>query len=91
MIINPHKCSCMCLRKHNDDTFNKETILEIKINRKLTFSSHIYTLRTKAGQKLDVLLRIPNYVDQNNKKTSVYSDVSRVFLGIPFSAGDFDQ
>ena len=47
MIINPDKCSYMCFSKNNDDdTFNfnefnlknrnKETILGIKIDRKLT-------------------------------------------------------
>ena len=47
MIINPDKCSYMCFSKINDDdTFNfnefnlknrnKETILGIKIDRKLT-------------------------------------------------------
>ena len=44
---------------------NKETILGIKIDQKLTFSSHIKTLCTKAGQKLRALVWISNYLDQN--------------------------
>ena len=69
----------MWLGKNNndDDTFsfnefnlknsNKETILGIKIQSKLTFSDHIEMLCAKAGQKLCVLLRISNYLDQNEK------------------------
>ena len=43
-----------------------ETTLGIKIERKLTFKSHIKILCTKAGQNLrSFLIRISNYVDQN--------------------------
>ena len=79
MIINPDKCSYICLGKNNndDDTFsfnefslknsNEETIFGIKIDQKLAFSSHIQTLCTKAGQNLCAVSRISNYLDQNKK------------------------
>ena len=79
IIINPEKCSYMCLDKNNNDDHtsslnafnlknsNKETILGIKIDRKLTLNSHIKTLYTKACQKLCALLRISNYFEQNEK------------------------
>ena len=48
--------------KHSD----VETTLGIKIDRKLTFKSHIKVLCTKAGQNLCAfLIGISNYVDQN--------------------------
>ena len=70
-MINPDKGSVicnMCLGKNNNDndTFsfneislknsNEETILWIKIDWELTFSSHIEALCTKKGQKLWALL-----------------------------------
>ena len=57
-------CSYMCLSKNNnnDETVNfnkfnlkrstKKNILGINIDQKITFTSHIKTLCTKAGQKL---------------------------------------
>ena len=57
-------CSYMCLSKNsnNDETFifnkfnlkrsTKKNILGINIDQKITFTSHIKTLCTKAGQKL---------------------------------------
>ena len=63
IIINSDKCSYKCLAKNtnDDDTLsfdefnlknrNEKTIPGMKIDRKLTFSSHIKTLCAKAGQK----------------------------------------
>ena len=63
MIINPDKCSYIGLDKNNDDDSlsvnefslkksNNETIIEIKVDQKLTLSNHIKTLYTKACPEL---------------------------------------
>ena len=45
----------------------KITIFGIKIDYKLTFSSHFKNLCIKAYQNLCAYLRIPNYYDQHQK------------------------
>ena len=42
----------------NQKNSNKETILGVKINRKITFGSHIKTFCAKAGEKLCAILKI---------------------------------
>ena len=70
------KTAIICLVKNNNNNYNfsfiecnlkitTETILLIKNNQKLTFNSHVQTLKT--GQELCALLRISNYLDQNEK------------------------
>ena len=94
--INPDKCSYLYQGKDNnaDDTFsfnefnlkdnNKKTILGINIDRKLTFSSHIKALCTKASQKLCALLGIPNYLHQNEKNLLHRSIIKSQFNYCPF-------
>ena len=67
VIINTDKCYTMCFGKNKNDngTFsfnefnlknsNEESILVIKIDRKLTLSNHIKTLCRKAGQTLCIV------------------------------------
>ena len=42
-----------------------EIIIEITIDRKLTFNKHIKNLCRKAGQKLSALVRVSPYLDEN--------------------------
>ena len=64
----------MCIGKNcADDTFRhngkkfkkrkKETILEVIIDSKLSFNSHINRICKKAGQKLSVLSRLSAFID----------------------------
>ena len=69
----------MCLGKNLDDTetlsFNdmalknsKEVeILEITLDRSMSFNTHIKNICRKAGQKLSALLRTSPYLDQGKK------------------------
>ena len=69
----------MCLGKNIDDTetlsFNdmalknsKEVeILEITLDRSMSFNTHIKNICRKAGQKLSALLRTSPYLDQGKK------------------------
>ena len=69
----------MCLGKNIDDietlSFNdmalknsKEVeILEITLDRSMSFNTHIKNICRKAGQKLSALLRTSPYLDQGKK------------------------
>ena len=81
MILNPGKCHFMSIGKENHDEHvfyydnltiknsNEEEILEVTIDRKLTFHQHIKKMCRKAGQKLSALLRLYPYLDTNKRKT----------------------
>ena len=81
MILNPGKCHFMSIGKDNHDEHvfyydnltiknsNEEEILEVTIDRKLTFHQHIKKMCRKAGQKLSALLRLSPYLDTNKRKT----------------------
>ena len=71
MILNTEKCHYMCMGKDVEEnkTFQilsqqkminskEEEILGIKIDRKLSFHQHIKNISKKAGQELNILLRI---------------------------------
>ena len=71
MILNTEKCHYMCMGKDVDENETlqilsqqkmincKEVeILGIKIDRKLSFHQHIKNISKKAGQELNILLRI---------------------------------
>ena len=84
MILNLGKCHLMSIDKdtRDKDVFyydnltlknsNEEEILEVIIDRKLTFHQHIKEMCRKAGQKLSALLRLSPYLDINKRKT-IYS------------------
>ena len=46
-------------------------ILEIKIDRKLSFHQHIKSISKKAGQKLSALLRISPYLEDKKRKLPI--------------------
>ena len=81
MTLNPGKCHFMSIGKdtHDEDVFyydnltlkksNKEKILGVTIDRKLTFHQHIKKVCCKAGPKLSALLRLSPYPDTNKSKT----------------------
>ena len=81
----------MCLGKNIDDTetlsFNdmalknsKEVeILEITLDRSMSFNTHIKNICRKAGQKLSALLRISPYLDQG-KKVLLYKSMINTSL-----------
>ena len=81
MILNPGKCYFMSISDKDTcdkDIFyydnltlknsNEEKILEVFIDRKLTFHQHIKKMFRKAGQKLNALQRLSPYLDTNKRK-----------------------
>ena len=81
MVLNPKKCHYLCLGKNsNNDKFvfdntswksNKEVILGIAIDNKLTFNSHIKNICIKANQKLCALSEVSNGKLILNNKISI--------------------
>ena len=78
MVLNPGKCHYLVLGKRsNSDTINLngtklasssyEKLLGILIDRDLSFDKHIRSLCRKAGQKLNALARISNYLTHDQK------------------------
>ena len=63
---------------HDEDVFyydnltlknsNEEEILEVTIDRKLTFYQHVKTMCRKAGQRLSALLRLSPDLDTDKRK-----------------------
>ena len=80
MILNPGKCHFMSIGKdtHDEDVFyydnltlknsNEEEILEVTIDRKLTFYQQVKTMCRKAGQRLSALLRLSPDLDTDKRK-----------------------
>ena len=78
MVLNPGKYHYLVLgNRSNSDTINLngtklasssyEKLLGILIHRDSSFDKHIKSLCRKAGQKLNVLARISNYVTRDQK------------------------
>ena len=78
MVLNPGKCHYIVIC--NDDPFHKiilnnneiassngEKLLDILLNSKLNFDSHVTFLFKKANQKLSALLRINHYLTPDQK------------------------
>ena len=87
MILYSDKCHYMCLRKDAVSDLlqlskeevkesEPETVLGIEIYNKLTFESHIKTLRSKASQKLGALQRISNLLG-TQKKTLLFNIITK--------------
>ena len=81
MVLNPEKCHFMALgtnSKNNENYLDLgntrllaspvETLLGIKIDQTLTFNNHVKNLCKKAGQKLNALTRISNFMSFSQKK-----------------------
>ena len=80
MILNPNKCHYMYIGKNTESDIFKfenvclenskeEVILEMTIDNKLTFDSHIKSICQKVGQKLSALSRISPYLETNKKES----------------------
>ena len=90
MVLNPEKCHYLVLGKRsNSDTINLngtklasssyEKLLGILIDRDLSFDKHIKSLCRKAGQKLNVLARISNYLTHDQKRLLLNSIIKPQF------------
>ena len=95
MVLNPEKCHYMCLGSNVDnmEEFNsldyklnnseEETMLGIKIDRKLNFQNHINDLCRKASQKINALNRIASYIDVHKRKIIYTSIIKSQFSYCP--------
>ena len=79
MVLNPGKCHYLVLgNRSNSDTINLngtklasssyEKLLGILIDCDLSFDKHIKSLCRKAGQKLNALAQISNYLTHDQKR-----------------------
>ena len=79
MLLKPGKCHYLVLgNRSNSDTINLngtkpvissyEKLTGILIDRDLSFDKHIKSLCRKAGQKLNALARISNYLTHDQKR-----------------------
>ena len=62
-VLNPGKCHYLVLRRNS----SYEKLLGILVDRDLSFEKHIKSLCRKAGQKLNALARISNYLTHDQK------------------------
>ena len=75
--------------RYNKSKWNKlasssyEKLLGILIDRDLSFDKHIISLCRKAGQKLDALARISNYLTQDQKRRLLDSIIKSQFSYCP--------
>ena len=94
IVLNPGKCHYLVLGTiSNSDTINlngtklasssHEKLLGILIDRDLRFDKHIKSLRRKAGQKLDALARISNYLTHDQKRLLLNSIIKSQFCYCP--------
>ena len=94
MVLNPMKCHCLVLgNRSNSDTINLngtkmasssyEKLLGILTDRDLSFDEHIKSLYRKAGQKLNALARISNYLTPDQKRLLLNSIIKSQFSYCP--------
>ena len=94
MVLNPGKCHYLILgNTSNSDTINLngtklasssyENLFGILIDRDLSFDKHIKSLCRKAGQKLNTLARISNYLTHNQKRLLLNSIIKSQFSYCP--------
>ena len=95
MILNPEKCSFLCLGIKDISSINinlqghlltaskEEKILGIYIDHKLNFDLHIKMLCKKASQKLNALSRISPYINEKQAKLLVNAFVKSQFNYCP--------
>ena len=94
MVLSPGKCHCLVLRnRSNSDTINLngtklasssyEKLLGILIDRDLSFDKHIKSLCRKAGQKLNALARVSNYLTHNQNRLLLNSIIKSQFSYCP--------
>ena len=94
MVLNLGKCHYLVLRKRsNSDTINLNgtklessgygKLLGILTDRDLSFDKHIKSLCRKAGQKLNALARISNYLTHDQKRLLLNSIIKSQFSYCP--------
>ena len=94
MVLNPGKCHYLVLgSRSNSDTINLngtklarsnyEKLLGILINRDVSFDKHIKSLCRKAGQKLNALARISNYLTHDQRRLLLHSVIKSQFSYCP--------
>ena len=94
MVLNPGKCHYLVLGNiSNSDTIDLngtklasssyEKLLGILIDRYLSFDKHIKSLCRKAGQKLNTLARISNYLTHDQKRLLLNSIIKSQFSYCP--------
>ena len=94
MVLNPEKCHYLVLEKRsNSDTINLngtklasgtyEKLNGILIDRDLSSDKHIKSLCRKAGQKLNALARIRNYLAHDQKRLLLNSIIKSQFSYCP--------
>ena len=95
MVLNPGKCHYLVLEnRSNSDTINGingtklasssyEKLLGILIDSDLSFDKHIKSSCRKAGQKLNSLARISNYVTHYQKRFLLNSIIKSQFRYCP--------
>ena len=94
MVLNPGKCHHLVLgNRSNSDTINLnrtklassscEKLRGILIDRYLSFDKHIKSLCRKAGQKLDALARISNYLTHDQERLLLNSIIKCQFSYCP--------
>ena len=77
MVLRHYHCICLSKITENETHFfnnteikngSEEKILEITIDNKLKFKSHVKNLCKKASQKIWALSRLTNYLNDSVKK-----------------------
>ena len=85
MVLNADKCHFMCLGNNTgNETFlfhnillensKEQKILDVTIDIKLNFKSHVSELCKKPSQKIATLSRLSNYL-HNSKKKLIFSSI----------------
>ena len=94
MILNPDKCYCLFVGFQDGQHYfsydnitiknvSEEKILDITINNKLTFKSHLKNICKKANQKLNALARITKFTSPFQRKTLLNSFIKSQFSYCP--------
>ena len=103
MIVNPDKFEAMVLGRHKQKEKinlnineaeikgqNSVTLLGVEIDNELNFNNHISNICKKAGNKINAISRIQNFLDQKEKEalvnTFVYSNFNFCSVVWHFSA-----
>ena len=94
MILNPDKCYCLFAGFQDAQHYfsydnitiknvSEEKILDITINNKLTFKSHLKNICKKANQKLNAPARITKITSPFQRKTLLNSFIKSQFSYCP--------
>ena len=94
MVLNAAKCHFMCLRNNKENkTFlfhnilmensKEQKIIDVIIDTKLNFKSHISELRKNISQKIAALSRLSSYLNNSEKKLIFNSIIKLQFIYCP--------